>query len=182
MPPRSRPAWPVRRAGATSPLGAGIFGSVQHDPAVQNVIGSTGVGGGGASAQTNTGTVYISLKPLSQRDSMATVMTRLRRNLNQVPGGRLYLNSVQDIRIGGRQSPAQYQYTLQAESSAELQKYGPQLLGALRKAPGFEDVNTDQQDKGLQALLSYDRPTAARLGLTPQNIDNTLSIRNVEYS
>src|SRR4029077_17282364 len=69
----------------------------QHDPAVQNVIGCTGGGGGGASAQTNTGTVYISLKPLSQRESMATVMTRLRRNLNQVPGGRLYLNPVQDI-------------------------------------------------------------------------------------
>jgi multidrug efflux pump len=81
---------------------------------------------------------------------------------------------VQDIRIGGRQSPAQYQYTLQAENPADLQKYGPQLLSAMRKAPGFQDVNTDQQDKGLQALLAYDRPTAARLGLTPRVIDNTL--------
>jgi len=89
-------------------------------------------------------------------------------------GANTFLQPVQDIRIGGRQSPAQYQYTLRAESSAQLQKYGPQLLSALRKAPGFEDVNSDQQNKGLQALLNYDRPTAARLGLTPQNIDNTL--------
>jgi len=81
---------------------------------------------------------------------------------------------VQDIRIGGRQSSAQYQYTLQAESTADLQKYGPALLSALRKAPGIQDANTDQQNDGLQALLTYDRATAARLGITPQLMDNTL--------
>ena len=91
-----------------------------------------------------------------------------------MPGAATFLQPVQDIRIGGRQSNAQYQYTLQAETTEELQKYGPLLLAELRQAPGFADVNTDQQNNGLQALLTYDRPTAARLGMTPQLIDNTL--------
>ncbi len=81
---------------------------------------------------------------------------------------------MQDIRIGGRQANAQYQYTLQAETTEDLQKYGPLLLEQMRHAPGFADVSTDQQNRGLQALLTYDRPTAARLGVTPQVIDNTL--------
>jgi multidrug efflux pump len=143
---------------------------IKSDPNVQNVMGFTG--GQGA---TNTANEFIALKPLEDRTkSAAQIVNDLRPKLTRLTGANTFLQAIQDIRIGGRQSPAQYQYTLQAESSAELQKYGPQLLGALRKAPGFEDVNTDQQDKGLQALLSYDRPTAARLGLTPQNIDNTL--------
>jgi multidrug efflux pump len=143
---------------------------IKSDPNVQNVMGFTG--GQGA---TNTANEFIALKPLEERTKSASqIVNELRPKLTRLTGANTFLQAIQDIRIGGRQSPAQYQYTLQAESSAELQKYGPQLLGALRKAPGFEDVNTDQQDKGLQALLSYDRPTAARLGLTPQNIDNTL--------
>ena len=81
---------------------------------------------------------------------------------------------MQDIRIGGRRSNAEYQYTLQTETTDELMKYGPELLTELRKAPGFQDVNSDQQTHGLQMLLNYDRPTAARLGLTPQVLDQTL--------
>jgi len=91
-----------------------------------------------------------------------------------VPGAATFLQAVQDIRIGGRQSNAQYQYTLQAESTDDLQNYGPLLLEQMKHAPGFADVDSDQQNRGLQELLTYDRPTAARLGLTAQAIDNTL--------
>jgi multidrug efflux pump len=147
---------------------------VQHDPAVQNVIGSTGVGGGGASAQTNTGTVYISLKPLSERDSMATVMTRLRRSLNQVPGGRLYLNPVQDIRIGGRTGNAEYQYTILGDSAAEVYAWAPKLLAAVQNDPALADVSSDQQQRGLETDVRVDRDTASRLSLTMYQIDNTL--------
>ena len=147
---------------------------VQHDPAVQNVIGSTGVGGGGSSAQTNTGTVYISLKPLSERDSMATVMSRLRRKLNQVPGGRLYLNPVQDIRIGGRSSNAEYQYTILGDSTAEVYAWGPKLLAAVQNDPALADVSSDQQQRGLETDVKVDRDTASRLSLTMYQIDNTL--------
>jgi multidrug efflux pump len=147
---------------------------VQHDPAVQNVIGSTGVGGGGASAQTNTGTVYISLKPLSERDSMATVMGRLRRSLNQVPGGRLYLNPVQDIRIGGRTGNAEYQYTILGDSTAEVYAWAPKLLAAVQNDPALADVSSDQQQRGLETDVRVDRDTASRLSLTMYQIDNTL--------
>jgi multidrug efflux pump len=143
---------------------------IKADPSVDNVMGFTG--GAGA---TNTANLFISLKPLNERSkSAADIINDLRPKLTRLTGANTFLQPVQDIRIGGRQSPAQYQYTLQAENPADLQKYGPQLLSAMRKAPGFQDVNTDQQDKGLQALLAYDRPTAARLGLTPRVIDNTL--------
>ena len=91
-----------------------------------------------------------------------------------LPGAATFLQPVQDIRIGGRSSNAAYQYTLQAETTAALQKYGPELFHELQHAPGFLDVNTDQQNNGLQALLTYDRPTLARLGLTPQDVDTTL--------
>jgi multidrug efflux pump len=143
---------------------------VKSDPAVQNVMGFTG--GQGA---TNTGNEFIALKPLEERKvSAEQVINRLRPRLARVAGAATFLQAVQDIRIGGRQSNAEYQYTLQADTSQDLVKYGPLLLKELRKAPGFQDVNTDQQNNGLQALLTYDRPTAARLGITPQLIDNTL--------
>ena len=143
---------------------------VKSDPGVANVMGFTG--GQGA---TNTANEFIALKPLNQRKHNATeIINELRPKLTRLTGANTFLQPVQDIRIGGRQSNAQYQYTLTADSTATLQTYGPKLLSALRKAPGFQDVNTDQQNNGLQALLSYDRPTAARLGLTPQVIDSTL--------
>jgi multidrug efflux pump len=143
---------------------------IKSDPGVQNVMGFTG--GQGA---VNSGFIFMALKPLEQRKvSAGDIINRLRPKLARVEGAATYLQPVQDIRIGGRQSSAQYQYTLQTETTEELQKYGPALLAELRKAPGFEDVNTDQQTHGLQMLLNYDRPTAARLGVTPQVLDQTL--------
>jgi multidrug efflux pump len=143
---------------------------IAHDPGVQNAMAFTGGNG-----STNAGFAFVALKPLSQRkDSAAQIIDRLRPQLAKVSGAATYLQAVQDIRIGGRSSSAMYQYTLSAETTQDLQKYGPELLSQLRKAPGFQDVNTDQQNDGLQALLTYDRPTAARLGITPQTIDNTL--------
>ena len=148
---------------------------IKKDPAVQNVMGFTG--GQGA---TNSGFAYIALKPLgngrngTRKDSVTTVLTRLRKPLSGVPQAATFLQPVQDIRIGGRSSNATYQYTLEAETTDDLDKYGPQLLSAMKKTPGFADVNTDQQNHGLQELLDYDRPTAARLGITPELLDNTL--------
>ena len=143
---------------------------IKSDPGVQNAMAFTGGQG-----STNSGFTFIALKPLNERnESAAQIINRLRPKLAKVPGAATYLQAVQDIRIGGRQSSAQYQYTLVAETTAQLQQYGPALLSALRKAPGIQDANTDLQNDGLQALLTYDRPTAARLGVTPQTMDNTL--------
>jgi multidrug efflux pump len=143
---------------------------IKADPAVQNVMGFTG--GQGA---TNTANLFIALKPLNQRHGSAMqVIDRLRPKLARVPGAATFLQPVQDIRIGGRSANASYQYTLQAETTTALQRYGPQLLTQMKHAHGFTDVNSDQQNNGLQALLTYDRKTAARLGITPQVIDQTL--------
>jgi multidrug efflux pump len=142
---------------------------IQADPAVASVTGFTG------GRQTNSGFTFMSLKPLSERKISADqVIARLRPKLARVPGGRLFLQAAQDIRVGGRQSNAQYQYTLQADTSAELYEWAPKLTAALQKRPELTDVNSDQQQKGLETDLFIDRPTAARLGLTPNAIDNTL--------
>ncbi|ADW70961.1 efflux RND transporter permease subunit [Granulicella tundricola] len=144
--------------------------TIKNDPGVQHVMGFTG--GQGA---TNSGFAFIALKPLNERKaSAATIINRLRPKLAKIAGAATFLQPVQDIRIGGRQANAQYQYTLEAETTAELTQYGPALLSKMKATPGFTDVSTDQQNKGLQALLTYDRPTAARLGVTPQLLDNTL--------
>ena len=142
---------------------------VKSDPGVANVVGFTG--GQGA---PNTANEFIALKPLNERVGAQEILNRLRPKLARVPGAATFLQAVQDIRIGGRQANAGYQYTLQAETTEDLQKYGPLLLAQLRHAAGFQDVNTDQQNNGLQAYLTYDRPTAARLGLTPQLLNQTL--------
>jgi multidrug efflux pump len=149
---------------------------VQQDPAVQNVAGFTGVGSGGGYAQINTGTVFVSLKPLSQRHaSVDQVIARLRPKLAQVPGGRLYLAAIQDLRAGGRQSNAQYQYTLQSEDVDELYTWTPKLVEALEQHnPVLTDVSSDQQQRGLETYVDIDRDTTARLGLSPLQIDNTL--------
>jgi multidrug efflux pump len=148
---------------------------VQDDPAIQNVVGSTGSGSGGGIGQTNSGTVFVMLKPLAERKINADrVIARLRSHLSQVPGGRLFLQSVQDVRVGGRQSNAQYQFTLLGDTSAEIYQWAPKLLQALQKSPDLADVNSDQQQKGLETDLVIDRSTAARLGITPAEIDNTL--------
>jgi multidrug efflux pump len=147
---------------------------VRQDPAVASVVGSTGAGGGGGASQTNTGSVYVALKPRNERDGIDAVMARLRRNLGHVPGGRLFLQPVQDIRVGGRQSNAAYQYTLQGDNTEEVYAWAPKLLDALQKDPNLADVNSDQQQKGLETDLTIDRATASRLGVTPEQIDETL--------
>ncbi len=148
---------------------------VRADPAVASVAGSTGAGSGGGASQTNTGSVYVLLKPLAQRKLTSDeVIARLRPQLAKIPGGRLYLQTVQDIRIGGRQSNAQYQFTLQADKVDDLTEWGPKLVAALQDSPVIADVNSDQQQKGLETEIHYDRSTAARLGLTLGQIDSTL--------
>ena len=143
---------------------------IKKDPAVQNVGAFTG--GGGA---VNTGFVYLALKPLEDRKiSASQVIDRLRPKLISIPGATVFLQAGQDLRIGGRQSNAQYQYTIQSDSIDDLVTWGPRLLTEMRKLRILTDVNTDQQNSGLQASLVYDRDTASRLGITPQMIDNTL--------
>ena len=154
---------------------AQLMAIVQADPAVESVAGYTGAGSGGGNSQTNTGSVYVLLKPLSVRKiSSDGVIARLRTKLAQVPGGRLFLQTVQDIRVGGRQSNAEFQFTLQADKVSDLNEWGPKLLAALQRSPVVADVNSDQQQKGLETDVSYDRATAARLGLTVGQIDSTL--------
>ncbi len=147
---------------------------VQHDPAVQDVVGFTGAGGGGGGGSTNSGQVFVSLKPLSQRPGIDQVIIGLRRKLSVVAGARLFLVPIQDIRVGGRQTNAAYQFTLQADSSALLYQWGPKLLAALEHNPVLADVNSDQQQKGLETDLVIDRATASRLGVSASQIDNTL--------
>jgi multidrug efflux pump len=144
--------------------------AITNDPAVQNVVAFTG--GGGAA---NSGFIFMALKPLDERKVSADqIIARLRPKLGAVPGASLFLQAGQDLRIGGRQSSAQYQYTIQSETLDDLVKWGPILLAQMKKLKGFTEVNTDQQNNGLQASLVYDRATAARLGISPQTIDQTL--------
>jgi multidrug efflux pump len=147
---------------------------VRSDPAVASVVGFTGQGSGGAGGQSNTGSVFIALKPIAQRGNINAVMGRMRRSLSAVPGARLFLQPVQDIRVGGRQSNAAYQYTLQGDSASLLYEWAPKLLDALQNNPVLRDVNTDQQQKGLETDLVIDRSTASRLGVNAAQIDNTL--------
>ncbi len=145
---------------------------IQSDPAVDTVMGFSGGGGG---ATTNSARMFIALKPLEQRKLSADqVIARLRPKLAKVPGAPTYLQAVQDLRIGGRASSAQYQYTLQSVNLAELNIWAPKVERKLRTLPEITDVNSDQQDKGLQSLVVFDRGTASRLGLSPQLIDDTL--------
>jgi len=144
-------------------------GIVSRDPAVETAVGFTGGG------QTNSGFMFVSLKPLSERKISADqVIGRLRRELSVVSGATLFLQSVQDIRVGGRQSNAQYQYTLQGDTFDELVEWAPKLAAALQTDPRLTDVNTDQQNKGLQANVDIDRDAASRFGITVGQIDNTL--------
>ncbi len=156
---------------------------VMKDPAVSSVVGFAG-----GNTVANQGRFFIMLKPLNQRATCTKrhfwqtcknvtaddVINRLRGKLAVVPGATLYLQSYQDLTIGGRQSNAQYQYTLQGEDLNELNTWAPQLLAKIRQIPELRDVNTDQQDKGLEAQLVIDRDTASRLGVAAQDIDNAL--------
>jgi len=146
---------------------------VHSDPAVDNVVGF--VGGGGMGSSGNTGRFFIALKPLSERKvSVDMVINRLRPKTARIPGATLFLQAVQDVRVGGRMSNAQYQYTLTADKLEDLDYWSAQLLRRMRTVPEIRDANTDQQNKGLQLSLIIDRDTAARLGVSPQAIDDTL--------
>jgi multidrug efflux pump len=148
-----------------------ISDTIKTDPAVAAVVSFVG----GTNGATNSGFVYCALKPLNERKiSSSQVINRLRPKLAAVPGAMTFLQAGQDVRIGGRQSNAQYQYTIQSENLPDLTKWGPIVLAEMRKLPGFTDVNSDQQNAGLQASLRYDRQTAARLGISAQLLDDTL--------
>jgi multidrug efflux pump len=140
---------------------------IAKDPAVANVIGFTG--GGGA---TNSGNIFIALKPLNERKIGAPqIINRLRPQLNRLPVASTFLQASQDLRIGGRSSSALYQYTIQSDNIPDLATWGPRLLAEMKRIPIFQDVNTDQQNGGLDILLNYNRVVAARLGQTAQSLD-----------
>jgi len=144
---------------------------IKTDPAVEQVIGFAG-GNAGAS---NTARMFITLKPLGQRKlSVDLLIARLRKKLSHIAGATLYLQASQDVRVGGRMSNAQYQYTLQSTDLIQLEHWAPRLLQSLRHLPQLTEVSSDQQNNGPDAYLDIDRATASRLGLTPQLIDNTL--------
>jgi len=143
---------------------------IMKDPAVDTVVGFAG--GNGTS---NTGRMFITLKPPSQRKATADqLVNRLRGKLSVVPGATLFLTATQDLNIGGRFSNAQFQYTIQSEDLNELNYWSPRLLAKLRTEPELRDVNTDQQDKGLAAQVVVDRDSASRLGISPAQVDAAL--------
>ncbi len=147
--------------------------TIKADPSVEHVIGFAG--GSGSAGSTNTARMFIALKPLGSRKLSADqVIARLRKQTSHIEGATLYLQSVQDLRIGGRSSNALYQYTLQGSDLGELNKWAPLLLKKMRSMRILTDVNSDQQNSGLQESLVVDRDTASRLGLTQQVIDDTL--------
>ena len=153
-----------------------FVGIVMKDPSV-----NTAVGFAGGQGTSNTGRMFVTLKPLNERDkvsfrpvSVDQVINRLRGKLAVIPGATLFLSATQDLNIGGRFSNAQFQYTLQSEDLNELNYWSPRILGKLRSLPELRDVNTDQQDKGLAAQVTVDRDTASRLGISPAQVDAAL--------
>ncbi|MBI3513499.1 MAG: efflux RND transporter permease subunit [Proteobacteria bacterium] len=142
---------------------------VKQDPAVETVVGFTG------GARTNSGFVFVALKPLRERDASADRITaRLRTRLANVPGATLFFSPVQDIRVGGRAANATYQYTVQGDDLAEVRTWVPKIAEALKEVPQLVDVNSDLEEKGIQTDLVIDRDAASRLGVTTAQIDNTL--------
>ena len=146
--------------------------SVSEDPDVSGLIAFVGGSNSGAS---NSGRLFVTLKPLRERKLTADeVIARIRKKASKIPGATLVMQAVQDLRIGGRASSAQYQYTIKGDSLDELNQWGGKLLREMRQIEGLVDVNSDQQTKGLQTRLNIDRPTASRLGISMSTIDNTL--------
>ena len=142
---------------------------IDHDPAVETVQAFTG------GSNTNTARMFINLKPLNQRKlSVDLVIGRLRPKLLRVPGASLYLQASQDLRVGGRMSAAQYQYTMRGDNLEDLIEFAPKMLDELRHIHTITDLNSDQQNNGLQAMVQYDRTTAGRFSISSQLIDNTL--------
>jgi len=143
---------------------------IKSDPGVDNVMAFTGGQG-----NTNGGFIFMSLKPLEERKaSAAQILGRLRPKMTSLPVASAFLQPAQDLRIGGRASNALYQYTIQSDNVQDLARWGPILLTEMRKLPGFQDVNSDQQNGGLDQYLTYDRASAARLGITAQGLDSAL--------
>jgi multidrug efflux pump len=144
----------------------------KRDPDVQVIQAFSGGGGG---TTMNTGRCFITLRPWGIRKATADqVIARLRPQLNSVPGITLYLQAAQDLRVGGHSTAAQYQYTLQSDKLDELTHWAPVMLNLMRRMPQLTDVNSDQQNRGLEEGLSIDRPTASRLGITPSSLDSVL--------
>ena len=144
---------------------------VEKDPAVENVVSFTGGGRGGG----NSASMFLTLKPLAERKASAQeIIARLRPKTAHVPGAQLFLTAVQDVRVGGRQSNSDYQYTLQGDNVQELMSWAPKLEKAMHKVKEVRDVSSDQQNTGLQATVIIDRATAARLGVSLASIDSTL--------
>jgi multidrug efflux pump len=144
---------------------------VSKDPNVQTIVGFAG-----GNTAKNQGRMFITLKPKGKERKLTAdqVIGEMRRKLTVVPGATLFMQSAQDLTIGGRQSQAQYQYTLQGEDLKELTAWAPRLLQKLRTVKELRDVNSDQQDRGLEVNVIIDRDTAARLGVAPLDIDNAL--------
>ncbi|WNY81480.1 multidrug efflux RND transporter permease subunit MdtC [Cronobacter dublinensis] len=143
---------------------------IRDDPAVDNVTGFTG------GSRVNSGMMFISLKPLGERtESAQQVIDRLRKKLAKEPGASLFLMAVQDIRVGGRQSNASYQYTLLSDDLAALREWEPKIRQALSTLPQLADVNSDQQDNGAEMSLVYDRESMARLGISVQDANSLLN-------
>ncbi|MGD0736750.1 MAG: efflux RND transporter permease subunit [Terracidiphilus sp.] len=153
---------------------------IKADPAVAHVNAYTG--GGGSS---NGGFIFIALKPLGtqckesptcpvRRTTAPNIINRLRPQMNRLPVAQAFLQASQDLRIGGRGSAALYQYTIQSDNVQDLATWGPKLLAGMKSLSGFQDVNTDAQNAGLQEMLTFDRPTAAKLGLTPSSLDSSI--------
>jgi multidrug efflux pump len=143
---------------------------IKADPAVAHVNCYTG--GQGSS---NGGFIFIALKPLSERKVTAPeIINRLRPKMNRLPVAQAFLQAAQDLRIGGRGSAALYQYTIQSDNVQDLSTWGPKLLAGMKTLPGFQDVNTDAQNAGLQEMITYDRATASRLGITPTSLNSSI--------
>ncbi|HUQ29588.1 MAG TPA: multidrug efflux RND transporter permease subunit [Usitatibacter sp.] len=150
-----------------------LMGIVMSDPAVANVTGFTGSGGFGS---RNSAQMFVSLKPLGERDTMEVIQARIRTALSKEPGVNLFLNPIQDLRAGGRQSDATQQFTLRGEDLNELRTWATRMEQALREVPEITDVSSDQQNRGLQMTLMIDRPSAAKMGVTVRSIDTALNL------
>lgn len=148
-----------------------IVNIIKDNPAIATVTGFTGSSG---SSTTNVARLFIALKPLQERAHSDDVIAQLRKAVSHIPGAPAYFQSPQDLQIGGKMSAAQFQYSLQSENLDQLMHWAPLLVNELHKLPEIVDLNSDQQNKGLQTFITIDRNTASRLGISAQLIDNTL--------
>jgi multidrug efflux pump len=148
---------------------ARFVGIIQKDPAVENVVGFTG------GSRAGGGFMFVTLKPPAERDVTGSqVVGRLRGPLMRVPGASLFLNPVQDVRMGGRQANATYQYTLKSDNLADLRTWAARLADELKASPILADIDTDQQDRGVESYVTVDRASAGRLGVNSRDVDNVL--------